>query len=71
MLEYDQARLSEIAADFNRYNSKQMIVTDEDAANIRIGGMFPASDPEAFSRLLHDAYGLRVDENATTIKISN
>lgn len=71
MLRYDETALSEIAADFNRYNSRQMIVTDPEAASIRIGGMFPSSNPAAFARLLRDAYGLKVEETADTIKISN
>lgn len=71
MLRFDQTSLSEIAAEFNRYNTKQLIVNDAEARGIRIGGMFPASDPEAFVRLLRDAYGLNVEETPTTIKISS
>lgn len=71
MLSFDQERLSDIAAEFNRYNSQQMIVTDAAAADIRIGGMFPASKPRDFVRLLRDAYGLKVRETATAIHISS
>lgn len=71
MLSFDQERLGDIAAEFNRYNAKQMIVSDPVAADIRIGGMFPASKPGAFVRLLRDAYGLKIEETPNTIHISD
>lgn len=71
MLEFDQTPLSDVAAEFNRYNVTQMIVTDPDARRFRIGGMFPASDPEAFVRLLRDAYGMQVVKTGEEIKISS
>jgi len=71
MLEFNQAPLSEVAAEFNRYNKRQIVVTDPDAAGFRIGGMFPASNPDAFVRLLHDAYGLQVVTTDSEIKISS
>ena len=71
MLEYDQTQLSDVIADFNRYNVKQIVVTDPKAARIRIGGMFPSSDVDAFVRLLHDAYGLKVEESEKGIRISS
>lgn len=71
MLRFNQASLSEVAMEFNRYNAKKLVVTDAQASNIRIGGMFPASNPEAFVRLLRDAYGLTLKETPTTIEISS
>jgi len=71
MLSFDQSNLGEIAAEFNRYNSKKLIITDRQAATLRIGGMFPSNDPGAFARLLRDAYGLKVVETSTEVRISN
>ena len=71
MLEYDRTQLSDVVADFNRYNVRQMVVTDPKTARIRIGGMFPSSDIDAFVRLLHDAYGLKVVESEKEIRISS
>ncbi|GAA0294938.1 FecR domain-containing protein [Sphingomonas oligophenolica] len=70
MLDFDQTSLSDAAAEFNRYNVRKMVITDPEAAAIRIGGTFPASDPDAFVRLLRNAYGLKVEETASTVKIS-
>lgn len=71
MLSFDQDPLSDVAAEFNRYNRQQLIVTDKDAANIRIGGIFPASKPVDFVRLLRDAYGLKIEETPEAIRISS
>jgi len=71
MLSFDQDPLSEVAAEFNRYNRQQLVVIDADAASIRIGGIFPASKPVDFVRLLRDAYGLQVEETANSIRISS
>jgi transmembrane sensor len=70
-LTFDQTSLSEIAAEFNRYNTKPLVVADSAAASMRIGGSFPANKPGEFVQLLRDAYGLKVTESATEIKISN
>ena len=71
VLSFDQSPLSDVAAEFNRYNRKPIIVQDGGAAAIRIGGVFPASDPEAFVRLLRDAYGLRVENREDAVIISD
>jgi len=70
MLKFDQAPLSEVAAEFNRYNRRQIIVTDPAVAAIPIGGAFQASNVEAFTRLLRDAYHLRITAESEKITIS-
>jgi transmembrane sensor len=71
MLAFDQTRLADIAIEFNRYNRKRLIIAGADAAEMRIGGTFPAARPRAFVTLLHDAYGLKVEETEDSIKISD
>jgi transmembrane sensor len=63
--------LAEVAADFNRYNSQQLLISDPSVAAIRISGTFKAANVEAFVRLLKDAYGLKVELTADgKLKIS-
>lgn len=69
MLRFDHERLGDIALEFNRYNRTKIFVDDPEAANIRIGGAFPASEPGAFARLLRDAYALEIEEAQDAIKI--
>jgi len=71
MLSFDQSPLPIVAAEFNRYNTKPIVVRGTQAAEMRIGGTFPASHPEAFVRLLHNAYGLQVETNDDAIVVSD
>lgn len=69
MLNFDQAPLSEVVAEFNRYNRKPIVLGDPETGRITIGGTFRASNVDAFVRLLRDAYGLKVEENTQQVKI--
>lgn len=70
-LTFEQETLAEAAAEFNRYNRRQLVVDDPEAAAIRIGGTFQASNVDAFVRLLRDAYGLRVSEQGDRVRIAS
>ncbi|MBB6250755.1 FecR family protein [Nitrospirillum iridis] len=64
--------LREVAAEFNRYNRKQLVVpADGPLGDIRIGGSFEATNVDAFARLLHSGFGLKVNDDGREIKISN
>lgn len=71
VLRFDQETLANVAAEFNRYNRRKIVVTDPNVAAIRIGGTFHASNSDAFLRLLQDAYGLDVSRDAHEVKISD
>lgn len=71
ILTFDHSTLAEVAAEFNRYNEKALMVTDADAARIRIGGSFKWNNVDAFARLMREAYGLHVTDDGETIKISS
>lgn len=71
MLNFDRTSLADAAREFNRYNRKQLVIADATIGDIRIGGTFQAANVDAFVRLLHDAYGLRVETGADEVKISD
>jgi transmembrane sensor len=71
MLSFDQDSLSSIASEFNRYNQKKMIITDTEAGAIRISGVFPTNDPDSFTRLLRDFYGLKIEQDSDALRISS
>ena len=71
ILNFEHTSLADAAAQFNRYNSKQIVIADSETGQIRIGGTFQASNVDAFVRLLHDAYGLRVTTTSTQVKLSS
>ena len=70
MVVFDQMSLGEAAQEFNRYNKIQLEIPDAQTAGIRIGGSFEADNSEAFVRLLHSAYGLKVERRGDRIRIS-
>lgn len=70
VLTFDQVTLEQAAHEFNRYNRRQIRLGDAQIARLRIGGSFEATNIDAFARLLHDAFGLRVmnDRDGITVK---
>ena len=70
MLTFDQKPLPAIADEFNRYNAKKLVLDGPAVGAIRITGTFPAARPDAFARLLRDAYGLQLDETEHEIRVS-
>lgn len=71
MVDFDRTSLADAVAEFNRYNSKKIVIGDSETAEIRIGGTFQVSNVDAFVRLLHDAYGIHVEPHADGVKISS
>lgn len=71
ILNFDHTSLADATAEFNRYNTKQILIADPEIGEIRIGGTFQASNVDAFVRLLHEAYGLRVTITANQVKLSS
>jgi len=70
MLVFHQTTLADAAAEFNRYNSKKIIIADPVAAHFTIGATFPTNDVEAFTRVAKEVFALRVEDNGKEIVIS-
>ena len=61
--------LSDAVAEFNRYNSRKIVVTDETLTSKRFFGVFRVDDPEGFARSVHQSLGAPVSISADTIVI--
>lgn len=70
ILVFDQSTLEDVAAQFNRYNRKQLVLNDLQTAQIRVGGSFDATGVDAFARLLHNGFNLRVETHGDEIRVS-
>jgi transmembrane sensor len=57
-LEFQEMRLGDVVAEFNRYNRRKLVVRDGAAAAIVVGGSFRADNAEAFVRLLESSFGV-------------
>ncbi len=71
MLEFDNSPLADVAREFNRYNRVQIVISDPEAAQIRISGEFQASNANAFARLLREAYRVQVTWTPQVMAISS
>lgn len=69
LLTFNQQPLAAIVEEFNRYNRRKIVLDDASAGTIRISGTFPADKPDAFARLLRQAYGLRFAESEQEIRV--
>ena len=70
MLELDGTTLAAAAEQFNRYNPKQLVIEDPQAARMTIAGSFVARNVDAFARLLEEVYGLDARDSAGRIIVS-
>jgi transmembrane sensor len=68
-LEFDNLPLGEIAAEFNRYNQRQLVVSP-DAAALRLTGSFDTGNIDGFTRLIHSGFGVVVRTNGDEIQLS-
>ncbi len=57
-LEFDGTPLGEVAAEFNRYNRRQLVIVDEALASRRFSGSFRADSYETLVRLLQTDFGV-------------
>jgi transmembrane sensor len=62
--------IAEAAAEFNRYNTRKIVIADPEVREIRIGGNFRSTSTDAFVRLLADGFPIRVDEREEEIVLT-
>lgn len=70
-LTFDRVTLADAVKEFNRYNRRQMVVSDDKAAQERISGSFEADNTDAFLELAVGVFGLNVEKSEKSVKISS
>ncbi|MGH7946824.1 MAG: FecR family protein [Opitutaceae bacterium] len=70
-LDYVDAPLSEIIADFNRYNQHRLVIADPRLGDRRFGGIFQAGDYRSLVQLLEKTFGVSVErrERETVLRL--
>ncbi len=68
-LVFENAPLSDIAAEFNRYNRTRLVITDSDLAGARVSAVFDARDPEALVASLELTGQARAERRGTEIRL--
>lgn len=70
-LEYTDAPLSAIVADFNRHNQHRLVIADPTLAIRRFGGTFPMGDYRSLVQVLEEAFDVVADrrERETILRL--
>jgi transmembrane sensor len=62
ILTFRDLQLADAVAELNRYNARKIVIRDPAVAAIRVGGIFGATQPERFARLLESGFPIQVVE---------
>jgi len=62
-LVFESAPLADVAEEFNRYNTRKIVIADPRIGSIRIGGNFRSGNTEAFLWLLQTGFPVSVDSS--------
>ncbi len=62
VLMFRNQRLGDAVAEFNRYNTRKLVIDDPAVAGLRIEGNFRATNVDAFARLLEQVYPVSVEQ---------
>jgi transmembrane sensor len=70
LLVFNHTTLAEAARQFNRYNRKQLLVTDPSIARSEIFGTFHANNIALFARVAEETFGLHVKDQGDSIVLA-
>ncbi|MDA8520460.1 FecR family protein [Acidovorax sp. NCPPB 4044] len=63
-LSFTDAPLRDAVAEFNRFNTRPLVLADAQLGELRIGGRFSWRNAEGFARLLEHSYPIRAESRA-------
>ena len=68
-LVFDSTPLTDVVAEFNRYNVKPLLVDDASLKGFHVTGVFSSTDPSSLVKFLRTQKGILVDETDRNIRI--
>jgi len=68
-LAFQGETLAYAVEEFNRYNRRQLAITDAALGQVRVGGVFQATDPDSFVDALRHSFGIRAQTFRSTGEI--
>jgi transmembrane sensor len=68
---FRDTRLDEAVAEFNRYNTRQIVIGDPEVAAMTLTGKFRATNSDAFVNLLEQTYGVEVERTDARVVLSS
>lgn len=70
VLVFDGDSLTDVVAQFNRYNERQLVIVDSNLATLRIGGYFRSTNLDAFINALQSDFGVRVKAVGSRLELA-
>jgi transmembrane sensor len=68
-LVFDGSRLSDVVDEFNRYNTRQIVITDPSLEDFHISGIYSSTEPTSLLRFLRAQPGIEVLETDEGVRI--
>jgi transmembrane sensor len=66
----DGSRLSDVVEEFNRYNTRQLVIGDRTLDDFHISGVYSSTDPASLIRFLREQPGIEVFETDEGVRIA-
>lgn len=66
---FDGTRLDEVVDDFNRYNTRPLIIEDGRLNDFHVSGVYTSTDPASLIRFLREQPGIAVTETDDAVRI--
>jgi transmembrane sensor len=66
---FSRASLAEVAEEFNRYSTRQLVIEDPGAYDFHVSGVFSSADLDSIVRFLRTRPGVEVEENVSRILV--
>src|SRR5277367_139876 len=67
---FDGAKLSDVVAEFNRYNRRPLVIEGKELSDFHVSGVYSSTDPSSRVRFLREQPGIRITETDTEIRIA-
>jgi transmembrane sensor len=67
---FDGTRLSDVVEQFNRYNTRRLVIEAPELADFHVSGVYASTDPASLIRFLREQPGVQVIESDDAVHIS-
>jgi transmembrane sensor len=63
---FEGQALSDAVEEYNRYLTRKLVIADDRAGTLRLGGRFLTGDPDSFLDALRTTFGLRIIDDGSS-----
>jgi transmembrane sensor len=68
-LVFEETPLAEVAEEFNRYNTRHLVIADPQLRSVGISGVYSSTDPDSLLGFLRAQPNIQLRESATEIRV--